>query len=143
MTVPVNSAVFTFCDHVPQCKMAGSTGYDGEKYAVKSCKSECEMKLFLLPEAEQHSQQSVRPKSGNKNGGKIKAYRTLTSEIIKVSVQQAFFSFCVVRPSDPTSYSSVKVYRSVHHVHRLTCVVTCVKNLFNKFKSFQTFSLQA
>ena len=49
---------------------------------------------------------------------------------------------CVVNTSDTTSYTSVTGNISVHHVQRQTCVVTCGKNLFNKFNSFQTVTVR-
>ena len=43
---------------------------------------------------------------------------------------------------DTTSLSSLKGYSSVHHAQGQTCVVRCSKNLFNKFNSFQTVTVQ-
>ena len=65
-----NTAVLTFCDLVLNAKWQVPKNTVG-----KACNSNCEMekKKFLLPEAESDLQQYVRPKSGNKNGGKIKA----------------------------------------------------------------------
>ena len=84
--------------------------------------------------------------NGKQNGGKIKAIISDTNHwprnLPRAPYSKRSSILYVVHPTYTTSSCSVKRNSSVHHVQRQTCVVTCGKNLFNKFNSFQTFPMQ-